>query len=311
MSLQNPNTQRDVTSSAFIFEELVEAKTESPRVLVQKKQSDCQLIPFLTDFQFKPCCMPKDFQIFADEIRNFKIRKDDIWLLSWPKSGTTWLTNIVSQLHCFDFAANNYHITEGRNTFSLELTYMNRPGSVNCHSERMKYSQKIESAPSPRIIISHLPPQILPVELWIIQPKMIYIARNPKDAAVSLYYMSMNISKDESRSVCSKDEYFDEFLAENTTFGPYDMHVLSFWSLRHLDNFLFLMYEELLADPFQGMKTISEFLDCEYCNTDLEKLVSYLSFDNMKQTNEKVSTHLNYRARFVKKLCIFKEVYIL
>ena len=47
----------------------------------------------------------------------------------------------------------------------------------------------VEKMPSPRTIKTHLPGAMLPTQLFDKQPKIIYIARNPKDIAVSYYHM--------------------------------------------------------------------------------------------------------------------------
>ena len=41
--------------------------------------------------------------------------------------------------------------------------------------------------PSPRFIKTHLPLQLLPDMLDVVKPKIIYVARNPKDLCVSYY----------------------------------------------------------------------------------------------------------------------------
>ena len=48
----------------------------------------------------------------------------------------------------------------------------------------------IDDVPSPRIIKTHLPHKVLPKQLWEKAAKVIYIARNPKDLAVSYYNFS-------------------------------------------------------------------------------------------------------------------------
>ncbi len=35
------------------------------------------------------------YEQYAERLKNFKVRKDDIWLISYPKSGTTWSQEMV------------------------------------------------------------------------------------------------------------------------------------------------------------------------------------------------------------------------
>ena len=42
--------------------------------------------------------MPRLFLPFADRLYNFEVRDDDIWIVSFPKSGTTWTMEMVWML---------------------------------------------------------------------------------------------------------------------------------------------------------------------------------------------------------------------
>ena len=34
--------------------------------------------------------MPPDYEKFHERMKGFKLRDDDVWISSFPKSGTTW-----------------------------------------------------------------------------------------------------------------------------------------------------------------------------------------------------------------------------
>lgn len=54
--------------------------------------------PILKDQQPEACCLPDRFQNYAEAIKSFKVRNDDVWVMGHAKSGTTVLTELVSVL---------------------------------------------------------------------------------------------------------------------------------------------------------------------------------------------------------------------
>lgn len=92
-------------------------------------------------------------------------RPDDVFVVTYPKAGTTWMLQIVHLL------------TNGGERGVLPLNravgWIERDGIA-----------VLKAMPSPRIIKTHLPlPLLVPTE-----GRWIYVARNPKDLAVSYYY---------------------------------------------------------------------------------------------------------------------------
>lgn len=121
---------------------------------------------------------------------------------------------------------------------------------------------------SPRHIKTHLPFSLLPQDLCE-KCKVIYIARNPKDVAVSYYHHNRllrvhdyqgdfpkywNYFKDD---LCEYYYYFFKWTIlrnQNSYFGfvavvfsPYWEHIKEGWEARHKKNVLFLFYEDLIS----------------------------------------------------------------
>ena len=93
-------------------------------------------------------------------VTNMKIREDDVWIVTYPKCGTTWTQeiawNIVNGLQVEKIADALY----GRSPF-IDIPMM-RNYSVE---EAEEYFENLESLPSPRTLKTHYPFELLPKNL--------------------------------------------------------------------------------------------------------------------------------------------------
>lgn len=49
----------------------------------------------LQSWENRPCVMGERYYKYAEQIRNFHVRDDDVWIISYPKCGTTWTQEMV------------------------------------------------------------------------------------------------------------------------------------------------------------------------------------------------------------------------
>ncbi len=54
--------------------------------------------------------LPKKFASMAERIYNMEVRPDDIWILTYPKSGTTWTQVNKLDICCESLLKNNNHV---------------------------------------------------------------------------------------------------------------------------------------------------------------------------------------------------------
>ncbi len=106
--------------------------------------------------------------------------------------------------------------------------------------------------------------------------KYIYVARNPKDVAVSYYH--------HYRSFYFKDLEWDVFfrlyISGNVPFGTYFDYILSWWSQRNESKILFIKFEDMRKDL---VGTIVQ-IDGSCCSKGtIEDIARKCSFSSMRE----------------------------
>ncbi|KAG4074356.1 hypothetical protein HA402_008765 [Bradysia odoriphaga] len=51
--------------------------------------------PLGPDYKFEPCFLPVKCKKYLDQIENFKVLKDDVWGVSFAKTGSTWTQEMI------------------------------------------------------------------------------------------------------------------------------------------------------------------------------------------------------------------------
>ncbi|CAK9303303.1 unnamed protein product [Gordionus sp. m RMFG-2023] len=207
-------------------------------------------------------------------LEGLQIRPDDIIIASYPKSGTTWTEEIVSILYnngnlekikSKNLIDRVIHLEVGRPLFPL--TFLN-------------------NLKSPRLLATHLPFHLLPAQVRDLKCKIIYVARNPKDNAVS-YFHHHKIASFLGNYKGSWDEFLHLFSHGKLVYGSWFHHVAKYWeeSINNPDKILFLKYEDMKRDLEKEVRKILGFLNMEITPERLNLLIDHCSFESMKNNN--------------------------
>ncbi|MEM7349769.1 MAG: sulfotransferase domain-containing protein [Acidobacteriota bacterium] len=190
----------------------------------------------------------------------YTARPDDVFIVTYPKSGTTWLQMILYQL-----------TSDGE----MDFSHIN---SQSPHFEE-DLQQNIALRPSPRIFKSHLPYSQMPKG----RGKYIYVTRNGLDVAVSYYHHYQAYQ----RLGGTFDQFYAMFLAGKTAYGSWFEHVAGWRSNSAKLDVLFVRFEDLKEDLEGSIRRIAEFCNIELEADDLARVVERSHFDFMKQHEEK------------------------
>ncbi|XP_022099269.1 estrogen sulfotransferase-like isoform X2 [Acanthaster planci] len=98
-----------------------------------------------------------------DDIKSFEVRPDDCWVVTYPKAGTTWVQEIMSAV------MHDGNLEEINKTHTmLRVPYLeeNMPEKVRRLKNIPLKHRIADEMPSPRVLKSHLPGQLLPAQIW-------------------------------------------------------------------------------------------------------------------------------------------------
>lgn len=197
------------------------------------------------------------FEIKRKGGRNITVKEDDIFLVSYPKSGNTWVRFLLGNL-------SNPH---------EQTTFLNIEGRIP--DIYVNFDKKLLSLPSPRILKSHeyFDPRY---------NKVIYIVRDPKSVAVSYYHHCIKFGEIPCNMV------FPEFVrifvqGKIDTYGSWAENVLSWIETRGDDDrFLLLKYEDIKSNTFKSLSKVADFIGLDSDSEIINRAIELSSFDSMK-----------------------------
>lgn len=230
--------------------------------------------PFSDGLPWEPkaCVLPDKYQHFAERVRNFTVYDDDVWIITFPKCGTTWTQEMVWLIdHNLDYERAKGESLNSRSVY-LEIAGIAKNLPVDTVAAAASKAR-------PRHIKSHLPMALLPKQLWTVKPKIIYVSRNPKDVAVSYWHHYQMIMGYRG----TREMFLETLLADQVVYCPQVQHVLDFWRLRSEQNVLFLTYEQMKLNLREVLTKVCDFFGKQYSDEQLDKLARHLSFDEMKK----------------------------
>ncbi|XP_075696093.1 sulfotransferase 2B1 [Rhinoderma darwinii] len=196
----------------------------------------------------------------------FEVFDDDIYNVTYPKSGTNWMIEILNLIK-----------NKGDHTISKTVPiYTRSPWYEVVGSQEI--IQKMEP---PRIICSHLPHYIFAKSYFKSKAKIIYTMRNPRDVIVSLYHFTkiLNIFEDAE----NLQKLLDDFIKGNVLYGSWFDHVKGWMQMKDDSRFFFITYEELIQDLRGSVVRICQFLGQELNDAQIDLVVEQSTFKSMKE----------------------------
>jgi hypothetical protein len=207
-------------------------------------------------------------------LRWYSHRNTDVYLISYPKCGRTWLRLMMGRA-----ISRHFNLPETEEVLFLR-------------SNRRYHAQV------PRLMVIHdnRPMLRTPEELETSKAryrtkKVIFLARDPRDVIVSSYFEMKNRGRlfgdnPYEKHSATFDGSLPEFIQQQR--GGFDT-LLAYYNIwahnRHLpQDFLLVRYEDMKADPGGELRRVLDFLGLQAISqTTIDEAVNYASFENMRK----------------------------
>lgn len=191
--------------------------------------------------------------------RDLTVFPDDVFLVSYPRSGNTWTRFLIANLIYPDdpvtFANVESRIPEIYLFRDVDLRRLSRPRILKSH-EYFDHRYK----------------------------QIIYIVRDPRDVAVSLYHYA--IKRKQIPDTYPIEQFVPRFISGEffVDWSTWEDHVSSWRTTRqNKAGFLLLRYEDMLRNPTRELGKIVGFLKLKVTPQRLARAVALSSADRMRE----------------------------
>jgi len=196
--------------------------------------------------------------------RKLTVFEDDIFLVSYPKSGNTWARFLISNLLYpdieIDFASIQKLIPDIYLSSDKEILQVSRPRIIKSHE--------------------YFDPRY---------KKVIFIVRDPRDVAVSNYFHLLKYSLNNDETSLSQ---FTENFLRGVYYPVREINPIGSWgentgswlgAKKGGANLLFLRYEDFKINPTRQLHKIANFLSLSVSESDISNAIKNSSIERMRE----------------------------
>ncbi|TWW78312.1 Amine sulfotransferase [Takifugu flavidus] len=193
------------------------------------------------NFPVKEKLRPKDI----DALKDFEIRPTDVFIITFPKSGTVWMQQILSQIMEASHPGWAEDVTN-----RAQIPYL----------EGRTVDDPFRDRKEPRVVV--------------------YVLRNPKDVLVSLYHFAHSWVLMDSPT--SFEVFFKQFMDGKQFVGSWFAHVKQYVAAQEQLKIHIVRYEDMLKDLRGEVVKICAFLGEELTDEAIDRVVEASTFKSMK-----------------------------
>ena len=210
--------------------------------------------------------------------RDYTPGPQDVFVMTYAKSGTNWMLQIAHQL-----------IHHGKADFEHIHDVIPWPDTIatpimSRYAIPLSEANHWEHAPErKRVIKTHFNWDLLPYS-----PEARYIAviRDPKDVFVSNYFFIRDGMY--GAAMPRPDTWYRLFLSKDFVLGgSWAVNAAGYWAERHRPNVLVLSFKAMKRDLRAAVASVARFLNINASDAVIDEVCRLSSFDYMKRVDRK------------------------
>lgn len=202
----------------------------------------------------------------------FEPRDGDIMAVTYPKAGTAWIRQIV---HLLTSGGE-----QGDSTIETYVPYLEGTDLAGI-DDPVAHVARLRDRPAPRVFATHLPFELLP-GVSAGRARFVYLARHPKDCAISFFHFITRRAGPEA--VGPWPQFLEQYLDGRVHYGSVFDHMLRWWeAARARENILFLTYAGLQRDLPAAVRRVADFAGIDASDALVEAVVAQSRFSAMKR----------------------------
>jgi hypothetical protein len=193
------------------------------------------------------------------------LRRADAVIISFPKSGRTFVRAMLSRLFQRRFGIDERRLLE--------------------------FPMLLKASPNvPRLLFTHAGDAMRTAEQINLDPseyqhrRVVLLARHPGDVAVSRYHHLKHRSRDRARRRLA-EQPLDTFVWSEQGGIPAIVRFMNQWAglARERQDVGIVRYEDFLSDPRNALRKLIDIIGLEASDADIEDAAEFGSLKNMKQ----------------------------
>lgn len=230
----------------------------------------------------------------SERWQKYNPRDGDIVIVTAYKGGTTWMQAI-----CGALVFQSAEPPESLDAISPWVEAVFEPID--------ELVQRIDELTHRRYVKTHLPMTAIP---YFEQLRYIFVGRDGRDVFMSWWNHWNNMIPEVLQALAERSDRkgppmppppesinaaFDDWISKSSypwekdgyPVWSHHYHAQTWWNYRHLDNLLFVHFQDLLDDLEGQMRRISAFLDIPINESIWANLVHSVTFDEMKENSDR------------------------